>query len=36
MYKAEKDYYESKEIIVKLWCHEILRVFHDRLIDFGD
>jgi dynein heavy chain, axonemal len=33
---VEKDFYESKEQIIKLWCHEVLRVFHDRLIDEGD
>jgi dynein heavy chain len=36
MYMVEKDFYESKEQIIKLWCHEVLRVFHDRLIDVGD
>jgi dynein heavy chain, axonemal len=36
MYMVEKDFYESKESIIKLWCHEVLRVFHDRLIDAND
>jgi len=36
MYLAEKNFYESKEQIIKLWGHEILRVFHDRLISFED
>lgn len=36
MYKAEKDYYEGKDQIIKLWAHEVLRVFHDRLIDIAD
>ena len=36
MYLAEKNFYESKEQIIKLWGHEILRVFHDRLITVDD
>ena len=36
MYLAEKNFYESKEQIIKLWGHEILRVFHDRLITVED
>jgi dynein heavy chain len=33
---ADKNFCESKEQIIKLWGHEILRVFHDRLIDEED
>eukprot|EP00762_Andalucia_godoyi_P004499 ANDGO_05184.mRNA.1 Dynein-1-beta heavy chain len=29
--RARKDYHDSKEIVTKLWAHECLRVFHDRL-----
>lgn len=36
MYLVEKNFYESKEQIIKLWGHEILRVFHDRLISVED
>lgn len=36
MYMIEKDSYESKEQIVRLWCHEALRVFYDRLINIED
>ena len=33
---ADKNFYESKEQIIKLWAHEILRVFYDRLINEED
>lgn len=36
VYMADKDFQESKEHIIKLWSHEILRVFSDRLISFED
>ena len=36
IYLADKNFYEGKEHIIKLWSHEILRVFHDRLISFED
>ena len=26
----------DKETLAKLWCHEVMRVFHDRLIDDAD
>lgn len=26
----------SKEVVAKLWCHESMRVFYDRLIDDAD
>ncbi|XP_024937311.1 dynein heavy chain 7, axonemal isoform X2 [Cephus cinctus] len=32
----QKDSAESKLTFVRLWVHEILRVFGDRLIDLGD
>ena len=31
LYRSTKDFFESREHIVKLWTHEILRIFHDRL-----
>lgn len=36
LFLADKNYYESKEQVVKLWSHEIFRVFHDRLINTED
>jgi len=36
MYQADKNFYEGKEHIIKLWGHEVLRVFHDRLNSFED
>jgi dynein heavy chain, axonemal len=36
IYLADKSFYETKEHIIKLWSHEILRVFHDRLNSFDD
>jgi len=36
LYLAEKNFYEGKEHIIKLWAHEILRVFHDRLNSVED
>ena len=36
LFLADKLIYESKEQVVKLWGHEVLRVFHDRLISFED
>lgn len=26
----------NKKVIIKLWCHECLRVFHDRLVNDED
>ena len=36
MYKADKNYHDSKESLVKLWVHECLRIFHDRMINSAD
>jgi len=36
LYKADKNFYEGPEHIVKLWAHEVLRVFQDRLISQED
>lgn len=36
LYKADRNYYEGKEHILKLWAHEVLRVFQDRLISQED
>ncbi|KAJ1537343.1 Dynein heavy chain 2, axonemal, partial [Nowakowskiella sp. JEL0078] len=34
--RAHKEYYDSKDSVIKLWIHEILRVFHDRLVNKDD
>lgn len=36
LYLADKSFVESKEQIVKMWSHEVLRVFYDRLIEPSD
>jgi dynein heavy chain len=36
IYMADKNFYESREHIIKLWSHEVLRVFNDRLNSFED
>jgi len=36
LYKADKNFYDSKESLVKLWAHESMRIFHDRLATFED
>ena len=36
LYQADKNFYEGKEHILKLWAHEVLRVFNDRLNTFED
>jgi dynein heavy chain len=36
LYKADRNCYEGKEHILKLWAHEVLRVFQDRLISQED
>jgi len=36
LYQADKNFYEGKEQIIKLWAHEVLRVFNDRLNSFED
>lgn len=36
LYLADKSFVESKEQIVKMWSHEVLRVFYDRLIEKSD
>lgn len=33
---AEKDQIDSPEILIRLWVHECLRVFSDRLVDVTD
>ncbi|KAJ3024564.1 UNVERIFIED_CONTAM: Dynein heavy chain 2, axonemal [Siphonaria sp. JEL0065] len=34
--RANKDYYDSRDSLTKLWVHEAFRVFADRLIDKED
>jgi dynein heavy chain len=36
LYQADKNFYEGKEHIIKLWAHEVLRVFADRLNTMAD
>ena len=36
LYQADKITFEGKEPIIKLWAHEILRVFQDRLNSMED
>lgn len=36
IYLADSRFYEGKENIVKLWVHELLRVFSDRLNNAKD
>jgi dynein heavy chain len=36
LFRADKDRINSKDTVVKLWSHEVLRVFYDRLIDGTD
>jgi dynein heavy chain len=36
LYLADKSFVEAKEQIVKMWSHEVLRVFYDRLIEPSD
>ena len=36
LYLADKAFMENKDQIIKLWGHEILRVFYDRLINEAD
>ena len=36
MYMAQKSNQDTKEHLIKLWGHEILRIFHDRLITLED
>ncbi|KAH8086149.1 1-aminocyclopropane-1-carboxylate synthase [Aureococcus anophagefferens] len=34
--QGHPDVIDGKEAFVSLWCHECMRVFHDRLINDGD
>ncbi|KAJ1562004.1 Dynein heavy chain 2, axonemal, partial [Cladochytrium tenue] len=34
--RANKDYFDSRDIVVRLWVHEMTRVFADRLVSRGD
>jgi dynein heavy chain len=36
LYMAKKQNQDTKEQLIKLWGHEILRVFHDRLVSVDD
>ncbi|RKO93650.1 dynein heavy chain and region D6 of dynein motor-domain-containing protein [Blyttiomyces helicus] len=34
--RAHREYFDSRESVMKLWVHEVFRVFHDRLVDRED
>jgi dynein heavy chain len=34
--RANREYFDSRDSIMRLWVHEVARVFHDRLIDTHD
>eukprot|EP00210_Caulerpa_lentillifera_P003766 g3598.t1 len=36
MMLMRKQDYQNSDLVVKLWIHEVLRVFHDRLVDQVD
>lgn len=36
LFLADSRFCDSKEQIVKMWAHEVLRVFYDRLVDVTD
>jgi len=36
VFNLDRFYCDSKMTILRLWVHECLRVFHDRLISFED
>jgi dynein heavy chain len=34
--QADKDFYDSAEVMTRLWCHEACRVFQDRFVNYDD
>jgi dynein heavy chain len=34
--QMNRDFYDSKEGVIRLWVHEVLRVFSDRLVNAAD
>ena len=34
--QATRQYYDSKEVMLQLWCHECFRIFGDRMWDAAD
>jgi len=36
LYQINRFYCDSKQNLIRVWVHECLRIFHDRLVDMDD